>query len=67
MDTVGEGGVARLSLDMLDALGGSSQLRLWSAEQPHLYTLVLELRDSDGGVLEYESCQVRGCGQTLLL
>lgn len=30
----------------------------WSAEQPNLYTLVLSLLDSDGKLLETESCKV---------
>jgi beta-galactosidase len=30
----------------------------WSAEYPHLYTLVLALRDSSGRVLEYESARI---------
>lgn len=30
----------------------------WSDENPYLYTLVLVLKDSDGNVLEYESCSV---------
>src|SRR5690625_2446224 len=30
----------------------------WSAEQPHLYTLVLGLVDATGNILETESCKV---------
>jgi beta-galactosidase len=30
----------------------------WSAEHPHLYTLVLALRDSSGRVLEFESARI---------
>jgi beta-galactosidase len=30
----------------------------WSAETPHLYTLVLSLHDADGTVVEAESCKV---------
>ena len=30
----------------------------WSAETPNLYTLVLELRDAEGKVLEAQSCRV---------
>ncbi len=30
----------------------------WSAETPHLYTLVLSLHDADGKVVEAESCKV---------
>ena len=32
--------------------------RLWSAEQPNLYTLLLTLRDASGAVLEVERCRV---------
>jgi beta-galactosidase/beta-glucuronidase len=32
--------------------------RKWSAEQPHLYTLLLTLLDSSGQVLEVENCNV---------
>ncbi len=31
--------------------------RKWSAEEPHLYTVVLALKDRSGNVLEYESCR----------
>ena len=31
--------------------------RKWSAEEPHLYTVLLTLKDKSGGVLEYQSCQ----------
>lgn len=31
---------------------------LWSAEEPHLYYLVLTLRAKDGSIIECESCQV---------
>ncbi len=50
----------QLSLDMLSLRGGAEALRLWSAEQPHLYVLLLELQCStgDGQVLEIEACQV---------
>src|SRR5690625_7872047 len=30
----------------------------WSAEHPHLYTLVLSLVDATGNVIETESCKV---------
>lgn len=53
----GAGAVARLTVDALTAL--PQPLRLWSAEQPCLYTLVLELQDAGGRTLEAESCQVR--------
>lgn len=29
----------------------------WSAEKPHLYTLLLVLKDSEGNVIEVESCR----------
>ncbi|KAK9682803.1 hypothetical protein RND81_10G097500 [Saponaria officinalis] len=32
--------------------------RLWSAEQPNLYTLVVVLKDASGNVVDCESCQV---------
>jgi beta-galactosidase len=32
--------------------------RKWSAEDPYLYTLVLELRDSNGKVVEARSCHI---------
>ena len=35
-----------------------SNPRKWSAEQPHLYTLVLALKDSGGKALEYESARI---------
>lgn len=31
---------------------------LWSAEEPHLYYLLLTLRAKDGSIIECESCQV---------
>ena len=37
---------------------GSSGPSLWSAEEPHLYILVLSLIAPDGSHLESESCQV---------
>lgn len=30
----------------------------WSAEFPNLYTLVMNVKDSDGNVIEYQSCKV---------
>ena len=47
----------QVSFDMADSPAGLP--RLWSAEQPVLYTLVLELRSGDGSVLEAECCQVK--------
>ena len=35
--------------------------RLWSAEEPNLYILVLSLYDSSDQLLEAESCQVAPC------
>ena len=35
-----------------------SNPRKWSAETPHLYTLVLTLNDAEGNVVEAESCRV---------
>ena len=35
-----------------------SSPKLWTAETPYLYTLVLELLDGDGQVTEIESCRV---------
>ncbi|XP_059651992.1 uncharacterized protein LOC132299418 isoform X1 [Cornus florida] len=32
--------------------------KLWSAEQPNLYTLVITLRDASGDVVDCESCQI---------
>ncbi|KAL4457400.1 hypothetical protein ABPG75_012265 [Micractinium tetrahymenae] len=54
------GARALLSLDMLGLPGGAEALRLWSAEQPHLYLLLLELKQGGqaGEVLETEACQV---------
>ena len=33
--------------------------QLWSAEEPHLYVLVLSLLAADGSWIESESCQVQ--------
>lgn len=60
----------QLCLDMLALPGGAAALRLWSAEEPHLYLLLLELvvggstgsSSSCGEVLEIEACQVGCCG-----
>ncbi|GBF99412.1 beta-D-galactosidase [Raphidocelis subcapitata] len=37
---------------------GAGGLRLWSAEEPGHYILVVELRGTDGSVLECEACQL---------
>ncbi|OVA04094.1 Beta galactosidase small chain/ domain 5 [Macleaya cordata] len=40
-------------------LGGKLELpKLWSAEQPNLYTLVIILKDASGQQVDCESCQV---------
>jgi hypothetical protein len=57
--------IPQLSLDLLSLPGGAPELRLWSAERPHLYLLLLalvEAEDGGGGAgkeaLEWEACQV---------
>lgn len=42
--------------NMADSASGLP--RLWSAETPHLYVLVLSLVDKAGQHIESESCQV---------
>ncbi|KAG9129366.1 hypothetical protein Leryth_016643 [Lithospermum erythrorhizon] len=32
--------------------------KLWSAEQPNLYTLVVSLKDKSGNIVDCESCQI---------
>lgn len=58
----------QLSLDMLTLPGGAAALRLWSAELPHLYLLLLSLVEGDGSgssqPIEIEACQVSGGGPT---
>lgn len=50
-------GSCQISLDAFKVLGGPPLL--WSAEQPHLYTLMMELVHlEDGSTIEIESCQV---------
>ncbi|KAL2478168.1 glycoside hydrolase family 2 protein [Forsythia ovata] len=40
-------------------LSGKVQMpKLWSAEQPNLYTLVITLKDASGIIIDCESCQV---------
>lgn len=46
----------QMSFDMADSTSGLP--RIWSAEEPHLYVLVISLVDADGGHIESESCQV---------
>jgi beta-galactosidase len=52
----GHGATAKISFDMAES--GSGLPRLWSAETPHLYVLVLSLVDEAGVHIESESCQV---------
>lgn len=47
----------QLDIDMM--MEGEPPL-LWSAEEPHLYALVISLLDKEKTLLEAESCQV-GC------
>ncbi|CAG7621783.1 Beta-galactosidase [Paenibacillus solanacearum] len=42
----------------LHAAGTVGQPRLWSAEHPNLYTLVLCLKDSSGRLIEAVSCRI---------
>ena len=46
----------QVSYDMAGAVGGLPSL--WSAEEPRLYWLRIELQDSSGHLLEAESCMV---------
>lgn len=39
-------------------VGKLERPKLWSAERPHLYTLVITLKDAAGSVVDCESCQV---------
>ena len=50
-------GLIQVGWDMM-AEGQGAPPALWSAEEPHLYYLVLTLRGKDGHVIEAESCQV---------
>ena len=52
------------SWDMLQE--GAQAPRLWSAEEPHLYILVLSLLGPQGDVIEAESTQVRTAQLPLL-
>ncbi len=72
----GAGGVAKLSVDAAEALGGPPLL--WSAEEPHLYTLILELRKVNNSgtaaaagrrheTLEFEACQASEGSERLLV
>ncbi|MDI7275689.1 MAG: glycoside hydrolase family 2 TIM barrel-domain containing protein [Anaerolineae bacterium] len=42
----------------VELAAGVTNPKKWSAEQPHLYTLLLTLRSADGRVVEAESCRV---------
>lgn len=53
----GVGATAKMRFNIFHALRGQGPL-LWSAEVPHLYILVLVLRDQHGTTLECEACQV---------
>ena len=50
--------VPRWQEEVLDIAEPVSQPRLWSAEDPYLYTLVLLLKDSQGKVIEAERVRV---------
>ncbi len=43
---------------IISLVGEVENPRLWSAEIPELYTLVLVLRDGAGEALEFESCKI---------
>lgn len=62
VDALPCGARAVLSADLLEELE-PQVLRLWSAEDPNLYTVVLTLEGPDGLPLEHESCQLglRSC------
>ncbi|CAG9460844.1 unnamed protein product [Pedinophyceae sp. YPF-701] len=54
-----KGGRARVRLDALAAFHDAGQeLKLWSAEEPNLYTLVIRLIDANGTIVHVESCQL---------
>lgn len=50
--------VAAEQVTRLKLSGSVSEPALWTAETPNLYTLLLSLFDTDGGLLEIESCRV---------
>lgn len=52
----GVGGRVKFSANMMEK--GQKQFKLWSAEDPAHYVLVLELVDEAGKSLEIEACQV---------
>jgi hypothetical protein len=46
-------------VDAGGTLLGGALPKLWSAEEPNLYVLVLELRTAAQQLIEVEACQVR--------
>jgi len=67
-DAAGEAMISELKSDPVELAASSEEVirlrapvsnpRKWSAEDPYLCTLVLNLTDGDGNVLEAESCRV---------
>lgn len=57
---------ATLSIDVTAALqaqpAAHHELKLWSAEEPALYIMLLTLSATESAVLEVEACQVCGGG-----
>ncbi|KAK9808191.1 hypothetical protein WJX73_006921 [Symbiochloris irregularis] len=52
------GGLAQVSWDMLQQGDSNQPPLLWSAEEPHLYVLVLSVLSPSGEVIEAESTQI---------
>lgn len=50
------GAATKTACAMLDAVVDAP--KLWTAETPHLYTLLLTLRDGAGEAVDWESCRV---------
>ncbi|KAL3622626.1 hypothetical protein CASFOL_034037 [Castilleja foliolosa] len=48
----------RLGFIGYQLIGKLQMPKLWTAEQPNLYTLVVTLKDASGNVVDCESCQV---------